>query len=149
NGAADRFVGAHVAGVGVAGDLAEGDLLAAAGEEDGDVGFLDGAEETAVGCDRPLLAAEFEGFAGPETADDPDRLLHPLLANGRRWVGDAHLGKLVGGVADAEAEDEAAAAEAVDVGGLTGEEVGRAVIDAVDDRAEADALGGEGEGGEG
>jgi hypothetical protein len=71
------------------------------------------------------------------------------LPGGRRREGDAHHVELLFQAPDAEAEHEAPAGGAIDVGRLPRQEVGRAVVDAVDHGAEPDTLCGDSQRGQG
>lgn len=145
---ADGVLFADVAGVAELGDLAEGFALAAAADEDGGIG---GA---GWGFDLHRLDAEVgsgvgEGFGAPDAFDDGEGFVETALAVGDRWEGEVEGAEFGLHPAGADAEDEATAAEVVEVGGEAGEVGGVAVPGAVDGGAEADAAGGGGETGEG
>ena len=137
-----------VAGVGVLGDLAEGDALAAAGEDEGRAGSLNGERDDAFVVGMVVVAVVGEWLVAPDATNDGDGFFEGGLALGDGGKGETELGELGGVPTDAEAEEEASAAKVIEVGGEAGGVDGGAVTGAENHGAEADPFRGSGEHGE-
>ena len=125
-GAADRFQAAakvavfvDVAGVGVAGDEAQRDLLAAAADQQRRR-LLDRRRRDPQPFDLVVPTVEGEPIRAPGPVDDRQRLLQRGVTFLWRREGDAQGAELRLPPADAEPEDQPAAAEVIEIGGEAG-----------------------------
>lgn len=117
---------------------------------DGDAGLLDGhgRGREVGGGDVVVLAVVGEGLAAPEAGEDVEAFIEELGA-GLAVRGFAEAAEAGIGRAETDGEGHASTGEDIECGGLAGELPRAHAGDGGDHRAEADALGAHGGGGEG
>ncbi|HEX3388213.1 MAG TPA: hypothetical protein VHT94_04165 [Streptosporangiaceae bacterium] len=137
----------EVGHVGVPRHQPQGGALAAPADQQRHPGLLHGPGSH-VGLRDLEVRAGVSNRPGPHAADNSGRLGQGRQPFGRRREAQAQLTELRGVVARAQAEHQAAAADPVHVGRLPGDQRGMAVVDAADQRDEAQPGGDGGQGGQ-